>query len=113
MSEMQNRLMTEGENGAFSTAFVSPEVFAFAVEMQNRLNRNDRKGESWKNKNATSLFISLCDQVGSLAATFDDPHANFIHRCMNGERKAADVANYAMFLAKKLKEDRNAKVRQL
>lgn len=82
---------------------VRPEVAAFALAMEKRLRENDWK-HGWKNEHRATLFDGLRKEVEELrvAANISCPACR---RCTNEyaldmiKHEAADVANFAMFIA--------------
>ena len=79
--------------------YLRPEVLNFACLMEDKLRDHDKvKGRtSWANEDPDWLLTRLSEEVTELAVECeaDDSHYDY-HRVF---REAADVANYAMFIA--------------
>jgi len=75
---------------------VCPSIVAFSQEMEKRLVENNFKG-GWKESSPTWLLARLIQEAGELsnAIVWNDPDASV--------REAADVANFAMMIAERMK----------
>lgn len=77
------------------------EVLRFAAHMERRLRDHDDQGrEAWRDMSAESLTLHLMVMTGKLAGAVREQNAEIV------EKKAADLANFAMFLTEVTREDR-------
>lgn len=80
------------EGAEESTRVVRPEVWAFALAMEERLAANDHKG-GWDGEYGEDLLVSLRGEIEELAGVmFNTDTASILH-------EASDVANFAMMIA--------------
>lgn len=74
-----------------------PALKVFATRMEEELKKNDFRG-TWKNEDPRSMMAKLWDEVYDLDTQLD----KYNHGEGDPEqilKEAADVANYAMFVA--------------
>jgi hypothetical protein len=75
---------------------VRPEVQAFALLMEKRLQQNDYKG-GWQNEHVWQLFDRLLEEAEELEELIHSDYADD-EREAGIPQEAADVANFAMFI---------------
>ena len=78
------------------------EVLSFAETMESRLRRHDdSRGDSWKDSGADWLFDRLKEEVAELKLAVA---GNYCDETLQARiNEAADVANFAMFIAENAK----------
>ena len=92
---------------------LNPKILRFAVDMQDRLDKNRHKGE-WSNCDIRWLLMKLIEEVGELSVEINTmytpdgkPRGDSIGTQSYAEMKAqmecADVANLAMMISDVLK----------
>ncbi len=73
-----------------------PEVLRFALDMEEKLLRNDHK-DNWTGMTVNQLFLRLVQETLELTAALEaDSKTDIISEC-------ADIGNFAMMIAEKMK----------
>ena len=80
---------------------LSALVFAFAFEMQRRLDENNHKGATYRNLSARQLLNRLKEEVRELERVVTKKAGvhNSKRKQFAVDNEAADVANFACFIA--------------
>lgn len=83
--------------------YLSPAVLWFAREMEKKITKHKERGDSFKEASQNDLYWMMRDELKELVNEIDaDEHEKVI-------QEAADVANYAMFIAINAEEKRGEK----